>query len=108
SLRAEIAVAGEALPLSAEHRRRLFEARATDARPREFETPAEVSAGIGLRKARRQLEAMGGGIQVESTPGEGLLIFLDLPVVGAPPSGRQLRRRVVFGLQSSRRAASPA
>jgi hypothetical protein len=38
---------------------------------------------------------MGGGVRVENSSEQGMLIYLDLPLVGSPPSGRQLRRAAV-------------
>lgn len=97
SLRTEIAVAGGGAPIGPEQRWRIFgPAPAAGRKPSEF--PEEAHAGLGLRTARQKLEAMGGGIHVENA-GEGVLVYLDLPVVGAPPSGRRLRRDLVLGLR---------
>ena len=99
SLRTEIAVAGSASGIPTEQRNRIFASTANGAR-KPLRTPEGSQTGLGLRTARDKLEAMGGGIHIENGPGNGLLIFLDLPVVDAPPTGRQLRRRLVLGLQA--------
>ena len=106
SVRAEIAVAGHGAEIPAEYRHRIFEPEATTGLQRSLETAGWTPAGAGLRRARQKLQTIGGGIQVANAPGEGLLIFLDLPVLNAPPSGRQLRRMVVLGLQTKDRVRS--
>jgi PAS domain S-box-containing protein len=42
-------------------------------------------AGLGLPLARRFVEAMGGRLILESEPGRGTSVTLDLPAIGAPP-----------------------
>jgi two-component system, OmpR family, sensor histidine kinase ChvG len=93
--RAEIAVANNGPGIPPEQGYRLFEPRFSLAVAND---PTEASAVLnvsGLWTARRNLQAMGGGVRVENSPGQGMLIHLDLPLVGAPPSGRQLRRAAV-------------
>ena len=84
SVRVEIAVAGHGAEIPTEYRHRIFEPEATTGLQRSLETASWTPAA----------------------PGEGLLIFLDLPVLNAPPSGRQLRRMVVLGLQTKDRVRS--
>ena len=93
--RAEIAVANTGPGIPADQGYRLFEPRVSLSNEDE---PRGVSAVLnvsGLWTARRNLQAMGGGVRVENSPDQGMLIYLDLPLVGAPPSGRQLRRVAV-------------
>ena len=93
--RAEIAVANNGPGIPPERQYRLFEPRfslGVENEPRELNAVLNVS---GLWTARRNLQAMGGGVRVENSADQGMLIHLDLPLVGAPPSGRQLRRATV-------------
>ncbi len=62
---------------------------APEALPRLFEPFSQLGAspqgraegsGLGLAIARRLVEAMGGGIDVESTPGEGSTFWFTLPL----------------------------
>lgn len=95
--RAEIAVANNGPGIPPDQSHRLFEPRfslGAEDEPRKLSAVVNVS---GLWTARRNLQAMGGGVRVENPPDQGMLIYLDLPLVGSPPSGRQLRRAAVSG-----------
>lgn len=54
-------------------------------------TPPQPGAGIGLTLARNLAELMGGTLSVESSPGEGALFSLAVPLSSV--SGRSLRHR---------------
>jgi signal transduction histidine kinase len=68
--------------------------RLVPARPRTRRAPN--GAGLGLSIARRIVEAHGGRIWAESTPGEGACFNLVLPIAArAPVRGDRRRMRVV-------------
>ncbi|RMH60067.1 MAG: histidine kinase [Bacteroidetes bacterium] len=70
------AVQDEGPGFSEEDRRHLFEAfRPLSARP----TGNEGSTGLGLAITRHLVELHGGHIDVESEPGQGSRVFVDLP-----------------------------
>lgn len=48
------------------------------------EQTSEQGAGIGLALSRRLTEAMGGTLEVSSTPGQGSTFIMDLPRVEGP------------------------
>jgi two-component system sensor histidine kinase KdpD len=72
----EIAVADHGVGMSAEVREHAFDQfyRSADAR-----RAAPDGSGIGLYAARGLMEAMGGTIDIESTPGSGTTVRVRLP-----------------------------
>jgi two-component system, OmpR family, sensor histidine kinase ChvG len=102
SLKAEIAVAGDGPRIPVGYGKRIFESGLAWNPKKDATAESRSETGIGLGWARRKLQAMGGGMHVENSPGHGLLVFLEVPVIGAPPTGRQLRRTLVLGIQSGR------
>jgi two-component system sensor histidine kinase KdpD len=48
------------------------------------DTPQGTGVGLGLAVARGLMEAMGGSVAAEDTPGGGLTLALTLPRVGKP------------------------
>ena len=46
------------------------------------DSPQDGGVGLGLAVARGFVEAMGGQVEVEDTPGGGSTIVIDLPAVG--------------------------
>jgi two-component system sensor histidine kinase UhpB len=46
--------------------------------------PALASEGIGIIGMRERVFALGGSIRVQSSPGDGTLVAITLPVGGAP------------------------
>lgn len=55
-------------------------------RPGEVATRPEVGGGLGLRGLEARLTMLGGGLEVESTPGEGTVLVAQVPI-GPPASG---------------------
>ena len=55
-----------------------------------------TGVGLGLALARGLVEAMGGTLEPEETPGGGLTMVISLPVAGGDPAGPDLgiRERV--------------
>ena len=48
--------------------------------------PATVNGdGFGLREVRARVELLGGRIAIDSTPGNGTRVVVELPVGDAPP-----------------------
>jgi two-component system sensor histidine kinase ChvG len=96
--RAEIAVANNGPGLSPAAGYRVFEPRFSIGRWMGGDRENEVVHVSGLWTARRNLQAMGGGVRVENSQDQGMLVYLDMPLLGAPPSGRQQRRAAVHEL----------
>lgn len=96
--RAEIAVANNGPGISPAAGYRVFEPRFSIGRWMGGDRENEVVHVSGLWTARRNLQAMGGGVRVENSQDQGMLVYLDMPLLGAPPSGRQLRRAAVHEL----------
>nr|MBA3948387.1 hypothetical protein [Acidobacteriota bacterium] len=46
----------------------------------------EGGSGMGLSSAHGIIQAMGGAIRAESTPGQGTTMLIELPLIGAPAS----------------------
>jgi len=69
---------GPGVPI--EHKDRIFE-RGFSLRSAS-RSDGETHGGIGLWTARRYLQALGGGIHAENLAGRGLMMRLDLPLVG--------------------------
>jgi two-component system sensor histidine kinase KdpD len=53
---------------------------------------AGTGVGLGLAVARGLTEAMGGTILAEDTPGGGLTIVIELPVLAEPASATEALR----------------
>lgn len=51
---------------------------------------AEVSGGLGLRGLSARLAVLGGGLAVESAPGDGTVLVVQVPIraAGPEPDGR--------------------
>ncbi len=47
---------------------------------------SEVEGGLGLRGLEARLVQLGGGLDVESAPGEGTVLVAQVPVEGVPPA----------------------
>jgi PAS domain S-box-containing protein len=56
---------------------------------RPFFTSKNHGTGLGLPIARKIMQAHGGSISLDSTPGEGTTVTIRLPVGEAPPSDRE-------------------
>jgi two-component system, OmpR family, sensor histidine kinase ChvG len=95
--RAEIAVANNGPDIPAEYSHLIFERGFSKRATRGAGAEHKPHGGIGLWAARRNLQALGGGIIAQNLPQEGVLMLLDLPLAGAPPSARQLRRIWILG-----------
>ncbi|WP_329743178.1 XrtA/PEP-CTERM system histidine kinase PrsK [Dyella sp. A6] len=59
-----------------------------------FTTKASRGMGIGAYQAREYVQSLGGTIRVNSTPGQGTVFFVQLPLteaasVGTPPDARR-------------------
>jgi signal transduction histidine kinase len=49
---------------------------------------AHVAGGFGLVAMRERIEQLGGALVVESTPGEGTALAVELPIVASEPEAR--------------------
>jgi signal transduction histidine kinase len=47
---------------------------------------AEVTGGLGLRGLKARLAVLGGGLEVESSPGEGTVLVAQVPIRSAGPA----------------------
>ncbi len=63
----------------------------------------EVGGGLGLRGLEARLVLLGGGLEVESTPGEGTVLVAQVPVGGAPSAPAGGPRREPAGAGACRR-----
>ncbi len=80
--RAEIRISDDGPGVSPEHRERIFE-RGFSLRPEAAAAGGEDHGGIGLWMARRYLQALGGRIRAENRVGRGLMVRLELPLLGS-------------------------
>jgi len=90
--RAVIAVANNGPYIPSEYSHQIFERGFSLREPGAADREGKPHGGIGLWATRRNLQALGGTIIAENLQGEGVLMLLDLPLAGTPPSARQLRR----------------
>jgi two-component system sensor histidine kinase ChvG len=95
--RAEIAVANNGPDIPSEYSHQIFERGFSLRAPGAADHEGKPHGGIGLWTTRRNLQALDGTIIAENIPGEGVLMLLDLPLAGTPPSARQLRRLWILG-----------
>jgi two-component system CheB/CheR fusion protein len=56
----------------------------------EAEVAADSNKGMGIVNMRERAALVGGSLEVESTPGAGVTIFVRLPFKPAPPRGKGL------------------
>jgi len=80
--KAEITVADDGPGIPPEHRERIFERGFSFRANAQASSESSSHSGIGLWMARRYLQALGGGIRAENRPGRGLLMHIELPLVG--------------------------
>ena len=80
--RAEIRISDDGPGVSPEHRERIFE-RGFSLRSGDGRCGGEDHGGIGLWMARRYLQALGGRIRAENRVGRGLMVRLELPLLGS-------------------------
>jgi two-component system sensor histidine kinase ChvG len=98
--RAVIAVANNGPSIPSEYSHEIFERGFSLREAGAADQEGKPHGGIGLWTTRRNLQALGGTIIAENLRGEGVLMLLDLPLAGTPPSARQLRR--IWNLGSTR------
>ena len=74
--------------------------------------PAAPDRGFGLRAIRQRIEALGGATTVESTPGEGTVLAVSVPIAGepcpVPAAGEQLQDLDLARAQGHLRRPEPA
>jgi len=99
-LRAVIAVANNGPYIPSEFSQQIFERGFSLRRVGTADHEGKPHGGIGLWTTRRNLQALGGTILAQNLQGEGVLMLMDLPLAGTPPSARQLRR--IWNLGSTR------
>lgn len=80
--KAEITVADDGPGVPPEHRERIFERGFSLRASAQGSSDGGGHSGIGLWMARRYLQALGGGIRAENRPGSGLLMRIELPLLG--------------------------
>jgi two-component system sensor histidine kinase ChvG len=95
--RAEIAIANNGPDIPSEFSHQIFERGFSLRAPGAADHEGKPHGGIGLWTTRRNLQALGGTIIAENLPDEGVLMLLDLPLAGTPPTARQLRRIWILG-----------
>ena len=98
--RAVIAVANNGPYIPSEFSQQIFERGFSLRRVGTADHEGKPHGGIGLWTTRRNLQALGGTILAQNLQGEGVLMLMDLPLAGTPPSARQLRR--IWNLGSTR------
>jgi two-component system sensor histidine kinase ChvG len=96
-LRAVIAVANSGPFIPSQYSHQIFERGFSLREPGAANREGKPHGGIGLWATRRNLQALGGTIIAQNVPDEGVLMLLDLPLAGAPPTARQLRRLWILG-----------
>ncbi len=96
-LRAVIAVANNGPIIPSQYSHSIFERGFSMRAPGAANHEGKPHGGIGLWATRRNLQALGGTIVAQNVPGEGVLMLLDLPLAGTPPTARQLRRLWILG-----------
>jgi two-component system sensor histidine kinase ChvG len=95
--RAVIAIANNGPDIPSQYSHQIFERGFSLREPGSANHEGKPHGGIGLWATRRNLQALGGTIIAENVPGEGVLMILDLPLAGTPPTARQLRRLWILG-----------
>ncbi|HEY2889784.1 MAG TPA: HAMP domain-containing sensor histidine kinase [Dongiaceae bacterium] len=95
--RAVIAIANNGPAIPSQYSHQIFERGFSLRAPGAANYEGKPHGGIGLWATRRNLQALGGTIIAVNVPGEGVLMILDLPLAGTPPTARQLRRLWILG-----------
>jgi two-component system sensor histidine kinase ChvG len=95
--RAVIAIANNGPDIPIEYSQKIFDRGVSLRAPGSANREGKPHGGIGLWATRRNLQALGGTIIAENVFGRGVLMLLDLPLAGAPPTARQLRRIWILG-----------
>ncbi|MCG7308598.1 sensor histidine kinase [Brachybacterium sp. ACRRE] len=55
------------------------------------ENPGDAAGGFGLRTVRARARALGGGMAIESSPGQGTAVQVRVPLGAPPPAGEETR-----------------
>jgi len=81
-----VSVADTGIGIGPDFREHLFEpfTQESDGRARTHE-----GTGLGLALTKRMVDLLGGDIAVESTPGDGTTVVVDLPPIGPDEAGTQ-------------------